>query len=225
MLQVKSTVSLIFAIGLTLAISLVFMSSPVSSTNVLKGTSFKFLSDHSSSEIKNDFKVFLTKLKVRRVPLAKKRSEISLTKLYKDQRELKEEIANLEEDLNNIDRRRETVGKAELLSRLPKDNDVKSKSVQAKVKELALNKIKDMEQTLEQRKSQLAEIENDIQEAKEIAKNPEAYISIPKDFAKEDPDTVRENETQILIKDRENMLWRQQILNKEIEPTWITDGW
>lgn len=183
-----------------------------------------FKMNRSSNEIKNDFKVFLTKMQVRRVPLAKKTSELSLTELYKDRRELQELVSNMEQELKNMGKGSSILRKSEILSHIPKDDDLESSSVKAKIKELGANKMNNLQASLDQRRAQLEQVHSEIARAKEIIKNPDAYISIPEHFA-ENPEEYRDNERQLLIKDRENMLWRQQISNEEIVPTWIEDNW
>lgn len=208
-----------------LIISLGAESSPPS---LLKTNLAKYLPDATTKELKNNFKVFLTNAKIRQVPLAKKRSEVLLTKLYKDERVLKEEIQNLERNLAMVGNNMKRHGLRVIeVSDHKKSDDVDGQPRKPRIKVSALtsSRIDEWKSELEAKRVELGELRAKIKESENIIKNPENYISIPTNYGQKDPEDVREAEREVLINDRENMDFRMKIATGEDRPAWITDNW
>lgn len=178
----------------------------------------KLLPEASAKEIKNNVKILLTKLKVRDIPLAQDRSEKYLAKLYKEERQTKQEIEDIQKnlELSKISRR----------IRLPESRanehgpETGRSRATSKVLQLTHSRMAD----LEEKRLQLSAIQSAIAETKKIIQNPENYVFVPTNYGK-DPEGQREIERELLIKDRENMQYRYQIASGEIDPPlWITDN-
>lgn len=213
-------------IGLLIYLSLASLGSVCSVLEDKAGVSTAsngYLPEVSTKEIKNNIKVFLTKMKVRRVPLATARTERLLSELYKEEREIKDEIEELEKNLSRAQatRRYKAAATPNYLTDLdsaPNVNPIVSRA-QAKVKELSSYKIRE----LEEKKARLSGIEKKISDAKVILKNPENYIMVPSEYGA-DPQEQRNYERELLIRDRENMLYRNQIARQLVEaPFWMID--
>lgn len=184
------------------------------------------LPDASGKEIKNNLKVMLTNMKLRKVPIAKKRSERTLSRLYREERELGEQIKELETNLAQVSqgKRRTTYTMLEVRPAnhgQPRGDDGLRPA--ARVTQLTEAKIDEWETTLKAKREQLDDVRKKIAEAKEIIKNPEDYVSVPTDYGR-DPAGQRAREKELLVKDRENMSFREQVQTGQVAPLWITDS-
>lgn len=152
----------------------------------------KFMLD---TETKNNFKVFLTNMKVRNVPLAKESSENYLARLYKLEHNLKEDIEGLQKNLVLEDRSLFAEANVDLLK-----------------------------STLEDKNHQLLEVQTKISETKKVIKDPKNSIMVPRNYGL-DPAEQREREKEQLIRDRENSNYRSDVLEGKIQPSWLIDEW
>lgn len=222
---IKSSLLLaIFCSSLVLVVSFGESGTP----SLLKTNLQKLLPEATTKEIRNNFKVFLTNAKIRQVPLAKKRSELLLSKLYKEERVLKEQIQNLERNLGMVGNNMKRQGLRVIeVSDHKKEEDVKGQTRKPKIKvsDLTSSRIDEWKAELEAKKAEFAELRSKIEESKNIIKNPENYISIPTNYGRRDVEDVREAEREILINDRENMDFRLKIATRQDVPAWITDSW
>lgn len=178
----------------------------------------RILPEASAKEIKNNVKILLTKLKVRDIPLAQDRSEKYLAELYKEERQTKQEIEDIQKnlELSKISRR--------IRVPEPRNNEYAAETGKSRATYKVLQLTNSRMADLEEKKVQLSAIQSAIAETKKIIQNPENYVFVPTNYGK-DPEGQREIERELLIKDRENMQYRYQIASGEIDsPLWITDN-
>lgn len=180
------------------------------------------LPDTSPHEIKNNIKLFLTRMKIRDVPLAKHRSEQVLSDLFKEERELEDYIEEVEKNMektsaNNLRLRLNE----EYEEQVQNAEGTMNNKVQSRIAQLADFKAKE----LEQNRLRLAEVKKRIADAKFISKHPENYIVVPQQRCV-DPKAQQDFERQVLIRDRENMHYRHRLAIGRIPPPlWLTDEW
>ena len=145
----------------------------------------KLLPKKPIKEVKNDIKVFLTKNKLRQIPVAQERSERLLSKLYREEKVLLEQIANLESNLGKVssNMRRNAFRVVEIQDNSERNQAIGS-SARSKVRvtELTSAKIEEWERDLEKKRKEFKELRSKIDEANGIRKNPENYISIPANY-------------------------------------------
>lgn len=178
--------------------------------------SSKILPEASAEEIKNNAKILLTKLNIRDIPAAQDRAEKYLAKLFKEERELKAEIEDIQKNLDYCAFTRKT-RRTDIRFNAA---DIRKSDAAHKVLQLTNMRMAD----LDEKKAYLISIQNAIVETKKIIKNPENYIFVPTNFGK-DPEGQRDMERELLIKDRENMQFRYQVAAGEIDaPLWMTDS-
>lgn len=187
----------------------------------------KLRPEASSKEIKNNIKVLLTKMKLRHVPLAKKRSERLLAQLYKEERELREEIEELEKNLSRISSNANRCNLRIAQVKVNADrNSGKSKDggFQEQINKITADRVEQWTRSLTENKLHYVEIRAKISEAQKVAKDPENYVSVPMNYGL-NPKEHRERETAALIRDRKNILFRNTIVSGGPAPLWITDNW
>lgn len=191
------------------------------------------LATKSSRELKNDFKVLLTDMKLRQVPLSKDRSERALSKLYAQEEELKEQVEKVESDL-----RRVTLNsgkKIDIMELKSKQEMAKNpKASKHRMSLLTQKKIDEWQKEYDTKSKELEILRNKIADLKNIINNKGDYISVPKNFGVFDPVEQREREREVLLLDRENMEMRNAINDELISgkdpskmelPTWMADNW
>jgi len=218
MIKLEATLTLILSLILVVCIAVV----PISTDDGKQRSIHSFLIDASPKEIRTNFKIFLTNMKIRPVPLAKKRSERLLSKLYKEERILKEEIEELEKNLNRITNNmaRGAIKVLEVKGDLKKSSD--PSRPRAVVTQLTTSRIDEWKTSLEAKRRQFLNLRAKIMETKNIIKDPENYISIPSNYG-QNPEEQREREKEVLIADRKNMQYRADIIQEKATPSWLTD--
>lgn len=224
--------SLACKLVLCIAIVLALVSS-YGLTGLAKSSITKLIkSEKTVKELTVDMKLFLTKMKLRRVPLAKRRSEKLLAKLYREERSVNEQIANLKRNLHNVhDRTRNHFARVIEVERVsPRDKSDEDRPINMqnlmKVSELTQGRIDSWRGELKQKEHEHAEIRAKIDEAKKIIKNPESYISVPSKYNHLDPEEEQERERENLLRDRINIQYRAQMEAGQVEtPLWISDDW
>lgn len=178
----------------------------------------------STEQISNNIKIFLTKMKIREVPLAKARSEQSLSDLYNEERELENYIEEVEKNMektvaSNLRIRTNSEGNND--EQQQTSESLAANKIQSKIAKFADFKAKELEQS----KFRLTEVKKRIADAKFISKHPENYILVPQ-CSTTDPKAQQEYERQVLIRDRENMHYRHRLATAHIRPPlWMTDEW
>lgn len=211
--------------GLSIVFLLILLASIGSSSKVTSSLS-KYWPDASAAEMKNSLKIFLTSMKIRRAAVAKVRSEMHLAELFQDKRRIKEEIADLKRNLQTVNANFQSNNILKVLDVQRSERDENGNMGQSKVRvrELTTAKINEWKNKLETKEQELADIRRRIQLNNNIIQNPENYISIPREYAK-DPEEQREKEHEVLVLDRENMAFRKDIATREVVPSWVSDEW
>lgn len=236
---------ILFALVATLA---TLASNYIQSTNGAK-LSFsqmaKYIPDKNEAKMfRTEFKIFLANWNVRRVPLTKKYAERTLSKLYKDEKVLINEIRVLKTNLNIVDNNKERNGMRVLQvqtgnnnnnngnknSRASNKDDTNNsnndlRKPRFKLSEVTGPRIEKWQQELAEKEDEFQEIRKKIEETKRLIKEPDSYISVPNNYGRVDPERQREREREVLIRDREAMEWRSQIASEQIQPTWLVDSW
>lgn len=185
----------------------------------------------SGEELKINFKLFLVKMKLRRVPLTKERTEKLLTKLLSQERLAKESISKIESNLKVISdkskRKNMLVFERQGSSDSSKSAGGKSLTSTLMVaKELTQSRIDEWQAELEKKQRELQTIRDNIDKAKKIIRNPESFISVPHNYGHLDPEEVRKAERERLVEDRLNMELRAKVELGEMDPPlWLTDSW
>lgn len=172
-----------------------------------------FTPDASADEMVNNVKVFLSDIKIRRVPLAKRRAEKALDDLYAEKRALDEEFKGLEKKLARLS----PIGKGFI--QMSTESVVSNTIYQTTQANIAK-----WEASFKEKEYRLKEIKEEIEEANRIARHPHTYVSVPVHYGR-DPVAEQERERDLLIQDRENMLYRGKIVTGEIKPLWLVDEW
>lgn len=171
----------------------------------------------------------LTDWNLRRVPLAKQYGEEELKKLYKLERTLNAQMAELKKKKGNANLR--YVSQHSPLFDLVDDEKLDDDemptfggTLEIATRLSARFKV-NLETDLAKIQIELANIARKIEEANFIRKNPESYISLPK-YGHENLEVVQLRMLETLETDRFNMDYRRRVNAGEIDsPMFLVDKW
>ena len=192
--------------------------------------------------MRNELKIFFTNINLRRVPLAQKHAERSLSRLYKEEKVLLEEISALRNNLRIVDNNKVRNGMRVLVidGQIGRDESTARRRVRPNsdsegaptnsrprfhLSSVTGPKIEEWRQSLETKEAQYKELRARIEDTKNIIREPDNYVSVPNNYGRLKPEKVREQERQELLRDREAMEWRRLIAEGRETPSWMTDEW